>query len=109
MLSKMARFCKPTINLSVITATLVHSQLIAVEQPILVTAFEIEWVKNRLTGNKELYFGRFYIQHRNSGDLIELQSSPRKLNETMWGTDCLLPNATRAFVTNIHGGSAPSA
>lgn len=59
---------------------LVHNSLIAEEQPKLVTNCEINWVKVKLQGRRDLYAGVFYMPHRNIKDTEELKISLAKLS-----------------------------
>ena len=54
---------------------LVHNDIIAVENPELVTNCELEWVKIQLKDRKELLIGSFYMPHRNMEDVKELEKS----------------------------------
>ena len=52
---------------------LIHKKLIAIEEPKFVTNCEITWVKLRLKGRKELFIGCFYMPHRTSASLDQLE------------------------------------
>ena len=54
---------------------LVKQDIIAMEQPQFTTSCEIEWVKAKLKGNKDLYIGSFYMPHRDVNTLKELEKS----------------------------------
>ena len=61
---------------------LVHKDIISIEETTLVTECELEWVKIRLKGAKDLYIGCFYMPKRNTEDLIQLDLSLSKLNQS---------------------------
>ena len=63
---------------------LVKQDIIAVEQPQFTTSCEIEWVKVKLKGNKDLYIGSFYMPHRDVNTLKELE---RSLEQVTKGTN----------------------
>ena len=54
---------------------LVQNNIIATEQPQYVTDCEIDWVKIKLKNQKDLLIGGFYMPHRNTKDMEELEKS----------------------------------
>jgi hypothetical protein len=54
---------------------LVRNEIISVEQPDLVTNWEIIWVEIQLKGKKKLLIGSFYMPHRNMNCVEELEKS----------------------------------
>ena len=60
----------------------VKKNLISDEQVHLVTECEIEWAKVKLKGNKDLYLSSFYMPHRNSKDLENLDKSLKSISES---------------------------
>ena len=61
---------------------LVKNTLVSVEEPQIVTDCEIEWVKIYLKGRPELHIGCFYMPHRNSAALEQLDLSLANLNKS---------------------------
>ena len=55
--------------------TMEHNDIIAVENPALVTNCELEWVKIQLKDRKKLLIGSLYMPHRNKEDVKELEKS----------------------------------
>lgn len=53
----------------------VHNDIIAVENPELVTTCEVEWIKIQLKDRTEQLIGSFYMPHRNMEDVKELEKS----------------------------------
>ena len=47
---------------------LVHEDILSVEEPEYVTNCELEWVKIKIQGNKDIHNGAFYMPHRNVHD-----------------------------------------
>ena len=43
---------------------LVREDILSVEEPEYVTNCELEWVKIKIQGNKDLHIGAFYMPHR---------------------------------------------
>lgn len=60
---------------------LVREDILAIEEPEYVTNCEINWVKIKLLGNKDLHVGVFYMPHRNENDLNELDRSLTLISE----------------------------
>ena len=58
----------------------INVDMTAIEQPELVTNCETTWAKLKLKSNKDLYIGSFYMPHRNSNDLEQLNQSLSMLN-----------------------------
>ena len=58
----------------------INSDITAIEQPKLVTNCETTWTKLKLKSNKDSYIGSFYMPHRNSNDLDQLNQSLSMLN-----------------------------
>jgi hypothetical protein len=58
---------------------MIHKSLTAEEQPELVSDCEINWVRVKLHGRKDLYAGVFYMPQRNAKDPAELKKSLEKL------------------------------
>jgi hypothetical protein len=58
---------------------MIHKSLTAEEQPELVSDCEINWVRVKLHGRKDLYAGVFYMPQRNAKDSAELKKSLEKL------------------------------
>ena len=52
-----------------------QNNIIATEQPQYVTDCEVDWVKIKLKNQKDLLIGGFYMPHRNTKDLDELEKS----------------------------------
>ena len=52
-----------------------YYNIIATEQPQYVTDCEIDWVKIKLKNQKDLLIGGFYMPHRNTKDMEELEKS----------------------------------
>ena len=59
----------------------IHSEITAIEQPDLVSNCETAWAKLKLKSIKDLYVGSFYMPHRNSDDLDELNQSLSRINQ----------------------------
>ena len=59
---------------------LAHKSLTVEEQPDLNSNCEINWIKVKLENTADLYFGSFYMPHRNESDINELSLSLNKLN-----------------------------
>ena len=66
----------------------IHSDVTAIEQPDYVTHCEDAWKKVNLKSIKYLYVGSFYMPHRNSDDINQLNESltmiNRNTNTTRW-------------------------
>ena len=63
---------------------IVNKDIISVEKTEFITNCEIEWVSIKLKNNKDLLIGCYYIPHRNSKDIEELE---RSLNLTLQGNN----------------------
>lgn len=64
---------------------LAHKSLTVEEKTTFNTNCEIDWIKIKLHNTKDLYFGAFYMPHRNDHDLAELQRSIEMISETTKG------------------------
>ena len=60
---------------------LVHEDLVAEERADLVTDCEVEWVKVKLKGRKDLLVSSFYMPYRNMDDVNELRKSLELLSK----------------------------
>ncbi|WAR06007.1 LORF2-like protein [Mya arenaria] len=60
---------------------LIHEDLVAEEKPELVTECELEWVKVKLKGRKDLLVASFYMPHRRMEDVNELRKSLELLDK----------------------------
>jgi len=60
---------------------LVHNNLIGTELPQYVTKCEIDWVKIKLKTTHDLLIGAFYMPHRNSNSIEELNKSLQQVYE----------------------------
>ena len=63
---------------------MVNKDIISVEKTEFITNCEIEWVSIKLKNNKDLLIGCYYMPHRNSKDIEELE---RSLNLTLQGNN----------------------
>jgi hypothetical protein len=61
---------------------LVYEDILSVEEPEYVTNCELEWVKIKIQGNKNLHIGAFYMSHRNVHDIKELDHSLNPVTES---------------------------
>ena len=86
---------------------LVQKDLIALEQPTLVTKCEINWVKIHIKGSRELFIGSFYMPHRNESDLQQLDLSLKALNDNKPKHIVLLGTLTVQTLIVIHTLSNP--
>ena len=68
----------------------VHENLVAVEQPELVTKCELSWVKITLKDKTHLYASSFYMPHRNMEDINALGESLNKISDDGKCRDILL-------------------
>ena len=60
---------------------LVREDILSVEVPVYVTNCELEWVKIKIQGNKDLHIGVFYMPHRNVHDIEELDRTLNLVTE----------------------------
>ena len=60
---------------------LVKQDIIAMEQPQFTTKCEVEWVKAKLKGDKDLYIASFYMPHRDVNSLRKLERSLELVTE----------------------------
>jgi hypothetical protein len=63
---------------------MVNKDIISVGKTEFITNCEIEWVSIKLKNNKDLLIGCYYMQHRNSKDIEELE---RSVNLTLQGNN----------------------
>ena len=61
---------------------LAREDILSVEEPEYVTNCELEWVKIKIQGNKDLHIGAFYMPHRNVHDIEELDRSLNLITES---------------------------
>ena len=59
---------------------LVHKSLVSSEQQEFMTKCELLWVKVKVQDEKDIFVGSFYMPHRNSVDVAELNESLQILN-----------------------------